>query len=56
MNCFNFVTKMAGMSTDTEADLNNSYARFTLAEEEEGGILVAGAEDDDSEALLVYKY
>ena len=40
---------MAGTSTTMEADLNNSYARLTLAEEEEVGIIVAGAEDDECE-------
>ena len=40
---------MAGAHTTMEADLNNSYARLTLAEEEEGGIIVAGVEDEECE-------
>ncbi|KAH9708700.1 reverse transcriptase domain-containing protein [Citrus sinensis] len=40
-----------------EADLNNSYARLTLAEEEEGGIIVAGVEDDECmEAKSDFRY
>ncbi|KAH9786028.1 reverse transcriptase domain-containing protein [Citrus sinensis] len=40
---------MAGTHTTMEANLNNSYAWLTLAEDEEGGIIVAGVEDDECE-------
>ncbi|KAL9462410.1 hypothetical protein AB3S75_000419 [Citrus x aurantiifolia] len=39
---------MAGSSVHVEADLHHAYARLQLEEEEEGGLIVPGDEEEDN--------